>query len=103
MLGCFNFILTIDNSVYQVKREDIRVEFQNGTLTVSGERKYEKKEENERYHRIDRSYGKFSRSFYIGENVSADSIKASLQDGILEITAAKPTKQKPEARQITIN
>jgi len=86
-----------------VKKEDVHVEFHDGTLTVSVERKYEKKEENEKYHRIERSYGKFQRSFYLGDGVSADSIQASLQDGVLEITAPKPEKKTPEVKKIAIN
>ena len=85
-----------------MKKEDINIEIKDNVLTVSGERKYEKKEENEKYHRIERSYGKFSRSISLPQGVTEDQVKASFSDGVLEVSFPKPEVKKPEAKKIAI-
>jgi HSP20 family protein len=77
-----------------VPKENINIELENGILTISGEKKEEKKEENEKYHRIERSYGKFSRSMTVPEGVTHDQIKAKFENGVLEITFPKPPEPK---------
>jgi HSP20 family protein len=77
-----------------IKKEDIQVDVSEGVLTLSGEKKTEKKEENERYHQAERSYGKFQRSFSIPKGVDVSQIDACFNDGVLELTVPKPVIEK---------
>jgi HSP20 family protein len=87
-----------------VPKEQIKVDFENGVLTISGERKYEKKDEKEHFHRVERSYGSFSRSFPIGDKVDPSQIKANFKDGVLEVTVPKPPSPKtPPAQRINVH
>ncbi|MDX5418549.1 MAG: Hsp20/alpha crystallin family protein [Hymenobacteraceae bacterium] len=85
-----------------IHKEDIAIDFQEGKLTISGERRFEKKEEGRRYQMLETQYGTFSRSFYLPDNVDPDKISAHLQDGILMVTVPKD-EQKTMKRQITIS
>jgi HSP20 family protein len=69
----------------------------------SGERKQEKKEENEQYRRIERSYGRFSRTIAVPEDIDPKSIVANYKDGVLEIVLPKPPEKKPTSTKIQIN
>lgn len=84
-----------------MKKEDFKLEVNDGTLTLSGERKYEKPAEGVEMQRSERVSGKFTRSFYLPEKVKQDGIHASYRDGILEIHVPKAEEAKP--RQITVN
>ena len=84
------------------KKEDISIELNNGILTVSGEKKEEKKEENDKYHRIERTFGRFSRSMAVPKEVTEDKIKASYDNGVLEVTIPKPGEIKPQPKKIII-
>jgi HSP20 family protein len=84
-----------------VKPEDIKIELKNNVLTVSGERKLEKKEEGENgYRRIEREYGSFTRSFTLPETTEAEHIDASYKDGVLTVTI--PKRAEAEPRQIKV-
>lgn len=83
----------IDVEVPGMRKEDIDLNIENNTLTISGERKFEKKEDNKQYHRVESHYGSFSRSFTLPENVKVDSISASYNNGILNITVDKSEQQ----------
>lgn len=72
-----------------MKKEDININLENGRLAISGERSFEKEEEGKTYHRIETNYGSFSRSFQLPDNVDENSIKASYEDGLLNITIEK--------------
>lgn len=85
-----------------VKKEDIHIELHNGFLTISGERKEEKKEEAEKYHRVERSYGKFARSVAVPEGVTEEQVKAKIDNGVLEVTLPKPLVTKPVPKKITV-
>lgn len=85
-----------------IRKEDITIDFQEGKLTISGERRFEKKEEGRRYQMLETQYGTFSRSFYLPDNVKADKISAQLQDGMLLVTVPKD-EHKTMKRQITIS
>jgi len=86
-----------------VPRDQINIEVDNGVLTISGEKQQEKKEESERYHRIERSYGQFSRSMSLPEGVTADQIQATYNHGLLEVTLPKiQKKEKAGAKRINI-
>ena len=86
-----------------IKKEDLKIEVQNGMLCLSGERKVEKEEKDETYHRIERAYGSFSRSFSLPENVATDKIEAKCQDGVVNVHLPKTEPKKPDVKQIPIN
>jgi HSP20 family protein len=81
------------------KELDIRVE--NNLLTIRGERKFEKKVNEENYLRVERAYGSFSRSFSLANTVNAEAIKADYQNGVLTLTIPKREEAKP--KQIKVN
>ena len=84
-----------------MKKEDFHLEVEDGTLTLSGERKFEEPTNGDEYHRVERLAGKFSRSFDLPQAVKHDEIKATYRDGILEVYVPKAEEAKP--RQITIS
>lgn len=79
----------IDVEIPGIDKKDIDLNIENNRLTISGERKFEKTEDDKQYHRVETRYGTFSRSFQLPENVNADSIKASYKDGILNVSIDK--------------
>lgn len=83
----------IDVELPGIKKEDIDLNIENNTLTISGERKFEKKEDGKQYHRVESHYGSFSRSFTLPDNVKTDSINAAYNNGILNITVEKSEQQ----------
>ena len=86
-----------------IKREDINIDFQEGRLTITGERKFEKQEgDGRRYQMLETQYGNFTRSFYLPDNVNPDQIKARLEDGILLVSVPKD-EHKTMKRQISIS
>lgn len=87
----------------QVKKEDIKVNVENGTLTISGERKVEKEETNMKFHRVERSYGRFERSFSLPDQADADKITSEYKDGILTVHLPKNPSVKPSAHQIPVH
>jgi HSP20 family protein len=89
----------IDVEVPGVDKKDINLNVENNTITISGERKFEKKEDGKQYHRVESHYGTFSRSFTLPDNVNVDSINASYNNGILNITVDKSEeKMKKQIR-----
>ena len=76
----------------EMKKEDVKVTLEDGTLTISGERKLEKEEKNQTYHRIDREYGTFFRSFLLPVGVSGDNVSADFKDGVLKVRLPKDAK-----------
>lgn len=84
-----------------LKREDIAVTFENGVLTLAGERKTEFDAGQGTYHRSERVYGRFSRSFTLPATVDANRIQASYKDGVL--TVRVPQREEAKARQITVD
>lgn len=83
-----------------LSRDDINITLEDSVLTLSGERRFEKEAEKDNYHRIERSYGSFSRSFTLGSGVEAEKVKASFKDGVLTVTVPKREESKP--RKISI-
>jgi HSP20 family protein len=86
-----------------MKREDFNLEVHDGSLTLSGERKFEEPANGVEYHRVERVSGKFSRSFYLPQTVKSDSIKATYRDGILEIHVPKAEEAKPRQIAVSVN
>jgi HSP20 family protein len=85
-----------------MKKENINVDFRDGTLTISGEKKQEEKIEKKDYYRFERSYGSFSRSLRLPTDVQTDKAKASFKDGILEVRIPKTEEAKKKGRKIPI-
>jgi len=83
-----------------IDRKDIALQLENNVLTLKGDRRFEKETNQENYHRIERSYGGFSRAFTIPTIVDEDKIRADYRDGILKI--ALPKKEQVKAKQIKI-
>ena len=83
-----------------MSEEDIEIELEDGTLTVSGERKAEHEEREEGFHRVERAFGAFSRSLTLPKGIDADAVSASFDRGVLEIRIPKPEARKP--RRISI-
>ncbi len=81
-------------------REDIEVEVKDGVLTVSGERRYEHEDRHEGYHRIERSFGRFSRSLRLPRGVDASAVSATFDRGVLEVTVPRPAE--PGATRIEV-
>jgi HSP20 family protein len=83
-----------------MKREDVDIEIKDGALTVSGERKAEHEENAEGYYRVERAYGRFSRSLTLPEGIQPDAVEASFADGVLEVRIPKPAERKPHRVEI---
>ena len=84
-----------------MKREDISVTFENGVLTLKGERKFEQETSKESYHRVERRHGAFSRSFTLPNSVDATRISAAYKDGVLTIRL--PQREEAKPKQIDVN
>jgi HSP20 family protein len=93
-----NLVLKLE--VPGVNEADINVSVENDTLTIQGERKFEKEEKEENFHRIERRYGSFVRTFKLPNTVDAEKVEASYDKGILKVTLAKRAEAKP--RQIKV-
>ncbi len=90
----------IDVALPGMDKKDIELNIENGRLTISGERKFEKNEEGKHFHRVESHYGTFTRSFQLPDNVDEESIKATYKDGILNVTINK--SEEKLKKQITI-
>ncbi|WP_367873405.1 Hsp20/alpha crystallin family protein [Luteolibacter sp. Populi] len=84
----------------EVQKDKVSVVVENGRLTISGERKFEKEENGAKYHRVERSYGSFLRSFNLPENADPEKVEADFKDGVLSVHLGKQEKAKP--RQIDV-
>jgi len=82
-------------------KDDINITLENNVLRLSGERKFEKEVQKESYHRIERTYGAFSRAFALPQQVDADGVQAAFENGVLTITVPKAEQAKP--RKISIS
>jgi HSP20 family protein len=81
-------------------RDDVQITLDNNVLTLSGERSFEKESKGETFHRIERSYGAFSRSFTLPANVKTDQVEAVFGDGLLTVTLPKVEEAKPRKIEI---
>jgi len=93
----------IKGEIPGVKKEDVKVTIQDGMLTIQGERKQEKEEKGKKFHRIERSYGSFVRSFRVPGDADENSVKAEFKDGMLNVTLAKSAKAKPKAIEVSVS
>lgn len=86
-----------------VRKEDVKVSVENGVLTISGERKFEKEEKNRKYHRVERAYGFFSRSFALPDAAEADQVKADYKDGVLHVHVPKSERAKAKRIEVKVS
>ena len=83
-----------------LKQDDINITVEQGIITIKGERKYEEKQKEKGYRRIERGYGSFQRAFRLPQNVDADKVEARFTDGVLTVNVPKPAEAKP--RQVAV-
>jgi HSP20 family protein len=93
--------VTLKIEVPGIDEKDIDVRIENNTLTVHGERKFEKEEKEENYRRVERQYGSFTRTFTLPNTVNHDNVQADYDKGVLKIKLAKKAEAKP--KQIKVN
>jgi len=86
-----------------ITKDDIFVEVKDSTLTLKGEKKFEKEVKEENYHRVERSYGSFQRAFTLPSTVQQDKVKAKFKDGILEIVLPKMEEAKPKQIRVDVS
>lgn len=91
----------IELDVPGMTRDDLNISYQDNQLTVSGERREEKKEEEHEYVRVERSFGHFYRSFRLPKTVQADDIQATYENGVLTVEVPKAEESKPQRIQIS--
>lgn len=92
----------IKAEIPEVRKEDVKVGVDNGILTIQGERRQETNEKKEKFHRIERSYGSFVRSFTLPDNVDETTIKAVFKDGMLNLSIPKSAAAKPKSIEVTV-
>lgn len=92
--------LVIEAELPGMQREDVDVSIENNVLTLRGERKFEKKDEGDNYHRVERSYGAFTRSFTLPQTVTAEGATADFKNGVLRVQLLK--REETKARKIEI-
>lgn len=96
-----DLILKMD--VPEVELEDVDIRLENHTLTVKGERKFENLADSRAYHRIERSYGSFARTFTLPDTVDTEKVRADYKNGVLSITLPKKEVAKPRTIRVEIN
>jgi HSP20 family protein len=95
--------LVLKADVPGVELKDIDIQLENDTLTIKGERKFEKEEKNKGFHRLERSYGTFTRYFTLPDTVEGENVKADFQHGVLTVTLPKKEVAKPKAIKVQIS
>jgi len=93
----------IKAEIPEVDRDNVKVTVNNGTLTISGERKLEKEDQTKKYHRVERSYGSFVRSFALPEQVEAEKVTADFKNGLLTVRLPKAEKALPREVEVKIS
>ena len=92
--------IVIEAELPGMKREDFELSVENNVITLRGERQFEKKDESDNYHRVERAYGSFTRSFTLPNTVSAEGATADYRNGVLRV--ALPKREETKARRIEI-
>ena len=96
-----NFVLKLD--LPGISKNDLKISYSDGQLSISGERKQEKETKDSKYHRVERAYGKYYRSFTLPSKIQEDKIDAEFKDGQLTITVPKAEEVKPKEISIKVN
>jgi HSP20 family protein len=86
----------------EVHKDDVNVTVENGTLTITGERKAEKEEKNRKFHRVERFYGRFERSFSVPTDADETKVNAEFKDGVLRVHLAKSEKALPKQIEVKV-
>ncbi len=86
-----------------IKKDDVKISFSNGQLSISGERVQEQESKDSKYHRVERAYGKYYRSFNLPKGIKEEKINAEFKDGQLTITIPKTEEAKPKEIEIKVN
>jgi HSP20 family protein len=95
--------LVLKADVPGVDLKDIDIRIENGTLSLKGERKFEREEKNKGFHRLERSYGSFVRYFTVPDTVDSENVEADYQGGVLTITLPKKEIAKPKSIKVQVN
>jgi HSP20 family protein len=94
--------ITLKIEVPGIDEKDINVSIENNTLTVHGERRFEKDEKEENFHRVERMYGSFTRSFTLPNTVDLEQVSAHYENGVLKIRLAKKAEAKPKLIKVNV-
>lgn len=92
--------LVLEAELPGMDRDDFELSFENNVLTLKGERKFEKRDEGDNYHRVERAYGSFARSFTLPSTVTVDGVKAEFTNGVLHVVL--PKREETKARKIEV-
>jgi HSP20 family protein len=96
--------LVLKADVPEIDPKDIEIQLENGTLTVKGERKFEEQKNGQKgFHRIERSYGKFTRAFSLPDTVDGEKVRADYRNGVLTITLPKKEVAKPKTINVQVS
>lgn len=87
----------------EIKKEEVKISVQDDVLSISGERKYEREEKGKKYHRVERAYGSFLRSFTLPEDAEGAKVNAEYKDGVLKVNLPKSEKAKPKAIEVKVS
>jgi len=87
----------------EVRKEDVKVTAEAGTLTIMGERKFENGEQGKKYHRVERAYGTFGRTFSLPADASPAKVSAEFKDGVLTVHLVKDEKAKPQQIEVKVS
>ena len=85
-----------------LKNDDVKVSIHDGVLTIQGERKMEREEKNKKFHRVERAYGRFARSFTLPDNVDENTVSAKHEDGVLNVRLGKTEEAKPRTIEVKV-
>lgn len=86
----------------EVKKEDIKLTVEDNVMTISGERKYEKEEKGKKYHRVERAFGSFLRSFTLPDAADGSKVNAEYKDGVLNVRLPKSEKARPKSIEVKV-
>jgi HSP20 family protein len=86
----------------EVRKEDVKVTVESGTLTISGERQGEKEAKGRKFHRVERYYGRFERSFSLPDDARSDDVRAEFKDGVLRVHLAKSEEARPKQIEVKV-
>jgi HSP20 family protein len=86
-----------------INPDDVEVRVENNTLYLKGERKFEKEVKEQNYHRVERSYGTFTRTFALPNSIDADKVAANYKDGVLTLTMPKKEEAKPKTIKVNVS
>jgi HSP20 family protein len=86
----------------EVKKEDVKITLEDGMLTITGDRRFEKEENGKKYHRVERAYGSFVRTFSLPDDASPGKVSAEFKDGVLRVHLAKDEKARPQQIEVKV-